>query len=145
MTPTLVFMAGQTVVFLAVCGFALWAARLIAEATDNSTLAVEQAVKAAQDAERTAAEMREMRNLLQTWLEQQDQIVASYRQLQTTGAPERPIGRFATDTVEAQAVLTPQAFMNRSSGSPGPRHARPADSPWSAALRAATSRISREN
>jgi hypothetical protein len=155
MTTTFWFTVGQTVVFLAVCGFAVWAARLIAEAADNSTLAVEQAVKAARDAERTAAEVREMRDMLRTWIDQQQAEVGLYRQHQTPDAPV-PTGRVGTDTAEAQAVLTPQAIIARDDNvdlvkdlpgeAPGPhrgRHARHTGSPWTAALRLA-SRTSRD-
>ena len=155
MTTAFWFLVGQTVVFLAVCGFALWAAGVIAEAADNSALAAEQAVKAAREAEATAADVREMRNMLQTWLDEQRTQVDLSRRQQVPGKP-LPVGRQGTDTAEAQAVLTPQAIIERSNGtkpvetapregsrSQRGRHAVPSDPPW-AALRAAASRSNRD-
>ena len=120
---------GQTVVFLAVCGFALWSARIITEAAEHSA-------RAAVDAAQAAADIREMRDALQTWLDEERD---------RAGAAERlPVpARTATDTAEAQAVLTPQAVVDGARSSRG-RHAQPTTSPWTAALRAATSRSGRE-
>lgn len=152
MTAAALFAVGQTVVFLAVCGFALWCARLVAEAADNSARAAEEAANAARDAERTAADIREMRDLLRTSFDREQD-----RARGRGGAPA-DTGRTRTDTAESQAVLTPQAVIAR--GEPaGPeerppgdaprssrgRHARPTTSPWTAALRAAASRSSRDS
>ena len=152
MTTAFWFLMGQTVVFLAVCGFGLWAARIIAEAADNSALASERAVKAARDAEDTARDIREMRNMLQTWLDEQRTEADLYRPQQTPEGP-LPTRRPGTDTAEALAVLTPQAIINRgnhtesdatlprdSSRSHRGRHAVSTDPSWTAALRAAASR-----
>ncbi len=153
MTTASWLMVGQTVVFLAVCGFAWWAARLIAEAADNSTRAAEQALQAARDAAGTAADVRQMRDMLRTWLDQQESL---HTQQHTPRGP-RPTGRVGTDTAETAAVLTPQAIIDRSnddapdeSSSRGSsrahrgRHAAATDSPLTAALRAAASRTSRD-
>ena len=155
MTTAFWFTFGQTVVFLAVCGFALWTARVVAEAADNSARAAENAVKAAEDAERTAADMRAMRDTLRTWLDQQQSAADLHRRQQTPGDP-LPTGRVGTDTAESGAVLTPQAIIDR--GDPYPdrhlpadghrshrgRHARAAESSWTTALRAAASRTGRD-
>lgn len=156
MSTTFWFMLGQTVVFLAVCGFALWAARLLAEAAENSALAAEQASKAAQDAEGTAADIREMRDMLRAWLDEQ-QTRADLRNRQQTLAGSPTTGRGGTDTAEAHAVLTPWAIIERgpdtdpartsprdSARSQRGRHARATVLPWTTALRAATSRASRD-
>lgn len=151
MTAASGFLVGQTVVFLAVCGFGLWAARIIVEAAENSALAAERAVKAASDAESTATDIREMRNMLQTWLDEQRTRADLSPQQQTPEGP-LPAGRVETDTAEAQAVLTPQAIINRdhiksaeipprdSFRSHRGRHAVSADPSWTSALRAAASR-----
>ena len=156
MTTAFWFLVGQTVVFLAVCGFGLWAARIIAEAADNSALAAERAEKAARDAEGTATDIREMRNMLQTWLDEQRTEADLHRRQQTPEGP-LPTGRAGTDTAEAQAVLTPQAIIDRgnyaesspisprdSSRSHRGRHAVSTDPSWTAALRAAASRGNRD-
>lgn len=149
MTTAFWFLVGQTVVFVAVCGFALWAARVIAEAADNSAMAAEQAGKAARDAETAAADIRAMRNMLETWLD--EQRTEADRGRQALGP--LPVRREGTDTAEVQAVLTPQAIIDRGTDTgsvePSPRstrgrHAVPTETPWSAALRAATSRSNRD-
>jgi hypothetical protein len=151
-TTTFWLTAGQTVLFLAVCGYAWWAARLLAEAADSSTQAAERALQAAADAQRTATDIREMRDLLRAALDEQEAQVGhpgEHGSLVTTG----PIPPVRTDTAEAQAVITPQAVISRTTGaevavprsddaarySRG-RHARHATGPWTAALRAAASR-----
>ena len=157
MTTAFWFLMGQTVVFLAVCGFGLWAARIIVEAAENSALAAERAITAARDAESTATDIREMRDMLQTWLEEQRTHADLYRQRQTPGG-SLPTGRVGTDTAETQAVLTPQAIIRRgdfsesvqilprdSSGSHRGRHAVAPDPSWAAALRAAASRGARDS
>ena len=113
MTSSFWLMLSQTVLFLAVCGMAWWAFRLLAEAAYSSALAAEQAVKAANDAERTATDIREMRDMLRTWLDQQQAQVGRLleQQMQDGPASTRPVG---TDTAEAQAVMTPQAITGRS-------------------------------
>ena len=132
--------------FLAVCGFAWWASRLIAEAANSSAQAAEQAAKAATDAERTATDIREMRECSRTWLNQQQTRARSLDGQQTQGPPVsgRPV---RTDTAEAQAVITPQAITSGSDNvdlpqnSPGGasrsqrgRHASNTDPSWSSAL-----------
>lgn len=64
MSAAVLFAVGQTVVFLAVCGFALWSARLTSEAAESTARAAEEAAKA-------AADVREMRDALRTWLDQE--------------------------------------------------------------------------
>ena len=146
MTTTFLLAMGQTVVFLAVCGLAPWAARLIAEAANDSAVAAERAEQAVREAEAAAADVREMRGMLRTWLHEQAR----------DGLDRRPAGRVGTDTAETQAVLTPQAIVDggttvaRSGNAPGEgsrahrgRHARPTDLSWTAALRAAAARTGR--
>jgi hypothetical protein len=155
MTATFWLTAGQTVVFLAVCGFAWWAARLIAEAADNSVQAAEQASRAARDAERTAAELRELQDALRTWLDQQRAHVGTREHQAPRGGAS--VGPVRTDTAEAHAVISPQAVISGGTDGEIPaeppadasrshrgRHARQTESPWTAALRAAGSRTSRD-
>lgn len=129
MSAAVLFAVGQTLVFLAVCGFALWSARLTSEAAENSARAAEEAAKA-------AADVREMRDALRTWLDQERDRAAPAEQ------PPAP-ARAGTDTAEVQAVLTPEAVVDGARSSRG-RHAQPTTSPWTAALRAATSRSNRD-
>lgn len=152
MTANFWLTVGQTVVFLAVCGYGWWAARLIAEAADSSAQAAEQALKAANDAKRTATDIREMRDMLKAWLDQQQAQVSHLRERQAQ-AGAVSIRRVSTDTAEAQAVITPQAIVSRSTSmdlaerppedparSHRGRHAVDTATPWAAALRAAASR-----
>lgn len=156
MTPTFWLSVGQTVVFLAVCGFALWAARIVTEAGADAAAAADQVAEAARDAERTAADIRQMRDMLQTLLDQQQSRVDPHRQQQLPGAP-MPAGWVQADAAGADAVRTPQATIDSgddvrsreslprdSSRSQRGRHARATGSPWTAALRAATVRSSRD-
>lgn len=156
MTASFWFTVGQTLTLLAVCGFALWGARRLSEAADDSALAAEHAVEAARDVERTAADIREMRDMLQTWLDKQQSRADLESQPAEPAAPQRA-GRVGTDTAETHAVLTPQAVIARGDGvdpGEGPardssrshrgRHAKTTESPWTAALRAAAPRTSRD-
>ena len=150
MTANFWLTVSQTVVFLAVCSFAWWAARLLAEAANSSALAAQEAVKAANDAQRTATDIREMRDMLRAWLDHHEQRVgrSDDRPAQDAPASARPA---RTDTAEAQAVLTPQAItggafsvsdksLGDASRSRRGRHASDPDPGWTSALVAVASR-----
>ena len=149
--------AGQTVVFLAVCGYAWWAARLIAEAADSSAEAADRAVAAADDAKRAATDIRAMRDMLQAWLDEQHTSVSRSggAEEQETAASAHPV---RTDTAETHAVITAAAIIGRHGMDVGERMHEDAATPhrgrhahrtappsgalprWTAAVRAAASR-----
>lgn len=152
MTPNFWLSVSQTVVFLAVCGFAWWVSRLIVEAASNSALAAREAAEAAQDAQRTATDIREMREMLRTWVDQQQAQVSRVDERRPQDAPSSP-RPIRTDTAESHVVLTPQAIIGRGSGLPPgdsslgdglrPRRGRHASDPdpgWTSVLAAVASR-----
>ena len=116
MTATFWIATAQTVVFLALCGWAWWHAGVTAETNNAARQAAEHAQAGAQHATRAALDARAMLDDARDWLvDMREWMAGDPEPQQPSTEPMRKVG---VDTEPANQRITPRAITQQQATAP---------------------------